>query len=190
MSDNKLPEGVEVLDYNKMSEGERFAHHSADLWFHLQQLKRRMRLQFLKDIQRMTAEGATVKAMYDRLVLHERQRRTMRDLHNMATDNQAAAEIFTYLKLIEDCDELGIPQEYKEHCLYVRPLTAEEISAAEAEQKEFEEIMAREDEKNPEEAATRAKTREWLKSKEHDEFVAKLDTERIEKLEEEFASVA
>jgi len=60
----------------------------------------------------MTAEGATVKAMYDRLVLHERQRRTMRDLHNMATDNQAAAEIFTYLKLIEDCDELGIPQEY------------------------------------------------------------------------------
>ena len=191
MSDNKLPEGVEVLDYNKMSEGERFAHHSADLWFHLQQLKRRMRLQFLKDIQRMTAEGATVKAMYDRLVLHERQRRTMRDLHNMATDNQTAvAEIFNYLQLIEDCDELGIPQEYKEHCLYVRPLTAEEISAAEAKQKEFEEIMARVDEENPEEAAARAKTREWLKSKEHDEFVAKLDAERIKKLEEEFASVA
>ena len=33
----------------------------ADLWFHLQQLKKKMRLQFLKDIQRMTAEGATVK---------------------------------------------------------------------------------------------------------------------------------
>lgn len=190
MSGDKLPEGVGILDYNKMSEGERFAHHSADLWFHLQKLKHKMRLQFLKDIQRMTAEGATVKAMYDRLVLHERQRRTMRDLHNMATDNQAAAEIFTYLKLIEDCDELGIPQEYKEHCLYVRPFTAEEISAAEAKQKEFEEIMAREDEENPEEAAARAKTREWLKSKEHDEFVAKLDAERIKKLEEEFASVA
>ena len=91
MSGDKLPEGVEILDYNKMSEGERFAHHSADLFFHLQKLKHKMRLQFLKDIQRMTAEGATVKAMYDRLVLHERQRRTMRDLHNMATDNQAAA---------------------------------------------------------------------------------------------------
>ena len=184
MSGDKLPEGVEILDYNKMSEGERFAHQSADLWFHLQQLKKKMRLQFLKDIQRMTAEGATVKAMYDRLVLHERQRRTMRDLHNMATDNQMAARIFTYLKLIEDCDELGIPREYKEHCLYVRPLTAEEISAAEAEQKKFEEIMARED---PEEAAAaRAETREWLKSKEHEEFVAKLNAE----LEEEFASVA
>ena len=188
MSGDKLPEGVEVLDYNKMSEGERFAHHSADLWFHLQQLKRRMRLQFLKDIQRMTAEGATVKAMYDRLVLHERQRRTMRDLHNMATDNQTAvAEIFNYLQLIEDCDELGIPQEYKDHCLYVRPLTTEEISAAEAKQKKFEEIMRARD---PEEAAARAKTKEWLESKEHDEFVAKLDAEQIEKLEKEFANVA
>jgi hypothetical protein len=190
MSDDKLPEGVEILDYDKMSEGERFAHHSANLWFHLQEVKRKMRLQFLKDIQRMTAEGATVKAMYDRLVLHERQRRTMRDLHNMATDNQMAAEIFTYFKLIEDCDELRIPQEYKEHCLYVRPLTAEEISAAEAKQKKFEEIMAGNDEENPEEAAARAKTREWLKSKEHDEFVAKLDAEKIDKLEKEFTSLA
>jgi hypothetical protein len=47
--------------------------------------------------------------------------------------------------------------------------------------------MAREDSKNPEKAAARE---EWLKSKEHDEFVAKLKAEEIKKLEQEFASVA
>ena len=35
MSGDKLPEGVEILDYDKMSEGERFAHHSADLWLRI-----------------------------------------------------------------------------------------------------------------------------------------------------------
>jgi len=133
---------------NGYDDGMRFA----DLWFHLQELKKKMRLQFLQDIKKMIADGASTEELLDRLLKHERARRTTRDLHNMATHNEAAAAIFTYDYLIELCDEYGVPAEYKEHCLFVRPLTPDEVSATEDRRKEFEEVSAGWDEKEREEA--------------------------------------
>jgi hypothetical protein len=52
---------------------------------------------------------AASSGMKDQSVVHRLDGSAFRR-HPLA--EKIAREIFTYLKLIEDCDELGIPQEY------------------------------------------------------------------------------
>ena len=143
MSGDKLPEGVEILDYNKMSEGERFAHHSADLWFHLQKLKRQLRLKLVDDLVRMKADNATDDELIERIQNHHNTRTLMRDLHNVVTENDCAmapvSRHSSYCRLIDWCDRAGVPAEYVEHLLWLRPLTSEEVAEHEAEEKRMHE---------------------------------------------------
>src|SRR5262249_16432722 len=96
----------------------------ADLWFHLQELKKKMRRQFIEDFKTMISKNASTEELLDRLLKHERARRTTRDAHNVATENTAAEP--TYWQLVRDLEDYGIPPEYKAHVLFCRPLTPEE----------------------------------------------------------------
>ena len=101
-----------------------WADDCAALWFHLQELKKKMRRQFIEDFKTMISKNASTEELLDRLLKHERARRTTRDAHNVATENTAAEP--TYWQLVRDLDDYGIPPEYKAHVLFCRPLTPEE----------------------------------------------------------------
>jgi hypothetical protein len=67
----------------------------------------------------------------------------MRDLHNVVTENDCAmapvSRHSSYCRLIDWCDRAGVPAEYVEHLLWLRPLTSEEVAEYEAEEKRMHE---------------------------------------------------
>ena len=60
-----------------------WADDCAALWFHLQELKKKMRRQFIEDFKTMISKNASTEELLDRLLKHERARRTTRDAHNV-----------------------------------------------------------------------------------------------------------
>ena len=104
----------------------------------------------------------------------------MRDAYNDATivEPKNPYNIPTYQWTIKRLDDLGIPPEYRDHVLFLRPMTAEEASELERVRKML--------------ADARADCTEE-KKKEIDEFSAFKalhSAEEIKALEKEFARVA
>jgi hypothetical protein len=89
----------------------------AHLYFYLQDYKKKLRLQFLQDIEKMKTEGADTDALVARLRKHERSVRTMR----FAFDEVAGNDKPNFNSLVEDCDRYGI-NEFKQRLLYVREI--------------------------------------------------------------------
>jgi len=89
------------------------------LYHHLQTLKKQLRLQLVDDLVRMKTSGAPDDELLERIQEHHHTRRVMRDLYNIATDNEMAwgpPLPHSYYRLMNWCDGAGVPLEYKEHC--------------------------------------------------------------------------
>jgi len=127
-----------------MTKGQsRWIDDRSGLYFHLQKLKRLLRLKLVDDLVRMKAENATDDELIERIQNHHNTRTLMRDLHNVVTENDCAmapvSRHLSYCRLIGWCDRAGVPAEYVEHLLWLRPLTSEEVAEHEAEEKRMHE---------------------------------------------------
>src|SRR5262249_46154956 len=127
-----------------MTKGQsRWIDDTSGLYFHLQKLKRQLRLKLVDDLVRMRAENATDDELIKRIQNHHHTRTLMRDLHNVVTENDCAiapvSRHSSYCRLIGSCDRAGVPAEYVEHLLWLRPLTSEEVAEHEAEEKRMHE---------------------------------------------------
>ena len=92
--------------------------YTSELYFWMQGYKKELRLQFLEDIKRMMAEGASTDELMARLVKHERARRTMRDGYDEVGNNGCRPRWDLDI-LSELCDEYGIGK-FKEALLYTK----------------------------------------------------------------------
>ena len=74
-----------------MTKGQsRWIDDTSGLYFHLQKLKRQLRLKLVDDLVRMKAENATDDELIERIQNHHNTRTLMRDLHNVVTENDCA----------------------------------------------------------------------------------------------------
>lgn len=112
MSDKVV--NLEAYKYELEMEGYEVAY----LYFYMQDYKKKLRLQFLQDIEKMKTEGADPEELVSRLIRHERSVKTMR----FAFDEVAGNEKLSFSTLVELCDEYGL-NEFKERLLHVRPKT-------------------------------------------------------------------
>jgi hypothetical protein len=115
---------------------EQWRYH--ELRCHYQSLKKKLRLQLVDDLVELKANKATDEQLLKRIEEHHYTRSLARDLLNEATFNRCAmpsvsSYSFHYLQLIEWSKRpgSGIPADYLEHVLWVRPLFDEDTKAEE-----------------------------------------------------------
>ena len=95
----------------------------ANLFFYQQRYKKKLRLQFLQDIEKMKTEGASVEDLLSHLRRHERTVRTLRSAYDEVAGN-IKPSFRTILKL---CDEYGL-SEFKERLLLCVPESGQIIT--------------------------------------------------------------